>query len=70
MLVTTPTDHTTPTTNPHTLLHTILQPLPQLSQSEFDAWFAGYQKASASIHGRAEAMGAAAEKIEKDLMVG
>lgn len=58
-------------TNPHTLLHTTPQPPPpQLSQSEFDAWFAGYQKASASIHGRADAMGAAAEKIEKDLVVG
>lgn len=56
--------------SPTQLLHTRHPTNPnQLSQSEFDGWFAEYQKASAAIHGRVEAMGAAAEKIEKDLTV-
>ena len=46
-----------------------LTPPPQLSQSEFEGWYAQYQKASAAIHGRAEAIADAAEKIERDLMV-
>jgi hypothetical protein len=48
--------------------HTLI-PHSQLPQAEFEAWFSGYQKASAAIHGRAEGMAAAAEKIEKGLTV-
>jgi phospholipid-translocating P-type ATPase (flippase) len=50
-------------------LRTLMLAVRELPESEFDAWFQGYQKAAASIQNRTEAIGAVADEIERDLVV-